>query len=319
MTMFHSRRRLGRSRWLLILAACSLPAWAGQPPAPNSADTAIERALEARIDIDFDHEPLDEAIKQIAAKAGIQMVIDPIVLDRGPVITFQAKDLRLSTALGLMLDGIDLDFSIRDDVVIISLEGEVNDLVRVYAVGDLVNAPGVLNSPAAQRVRRPDFDAMIEMITSSIDPDSWDDNGGAGSISERIGATAQNDAIVVTNSWRVHRKIERLLADLRAVRIDPPKAPPASPEIVVRVYRIDSPEERAKYKGATTPREPDDIGRLVEETIDPGRWKPGQLRVFKNAIIVRQTSDVQDRVLAFLLEMGYLRAPSQLPSAWIGQ
>lgn len=85
---------------------------------------------------------------------------------------------------------------------------------------------------------------------------------------------------------------------------------------MVRVYRIASPEQRAKYRGAASPRDPEDVGRLIEQTIEPGHWKPGQLRVFKNRIIVRQTSDVQDQVLAFLLEMGYVRPP---PPPWMVQ
>src|SRR5690242_15930380 len=45
---------------------------------------------------------------------------------------------------------------------------------RVYDVGDLVTLPD----------GRKDFDSLIELITTTIEPNSWDDVGGPGSIKE---------------------------------------------------------------------------------------------------------------------------------------
>src|SRR4029078_6829366 len=59
-----------------------------------------------------------------------------------------------------------------------------------------------------------DFDSLIELITTTIDPDSWDDVGGPGSIAE----FATNLSLVISQTQEVHDKIDRLLAQLREIQ-----------------------------------------------------------------------------------------------------
>jgi hypothetical protein len=324
MSIVSARRRVAWRSGLLLLGAIFAPAHHGAPPAqgqdsetPISSEASIEKALATPIDLDIDNERLDEAVRQVAAKAGIQIAIDETSLEAVDAsiqdhATLKSKGLRLDSALDLCLRPLKLAFTIRDGSLVICNDDEAADLVRVYAVGDLINSPGAIGSSSPQRSQPPDFDSLIDTITSVIEPDTWDDAGGPGAISDQPGAAPANDALVVMNTWRVHKKIERLLADLRAVSLAPPAAPPASPDLVVRVYRLSSPEERADRGGATVPREPDEVGRLVQELVEPGRWKPGQVRVFKNVLVIRQAADVHARVLALLLEMGIMQPDPNL-------
>jgi len=50
---------------------------------------------------------------------------------------------------------------------------------------------------------------LIDLITTNVDPDSWSDTGGAGSISEYHGL------IVVTQTAQTHKKVEHVLNMLR--------------------------------------------------------------------------------------------------------
>jgi general secretion pathway protein D len=59
-----------------------------------------------------------------------------------------------------------------------------------------------------------DFDSLIELITTTIDPDSWDDVGGPGSIAE----FATNLSLVISQTQEVHEKIDKLLAQLREIQ-----------------------------------------------------------------------------------------------------
>ncbi len=59
-----------------------------------------------------------------------------------------------------------------------------------------------------------DFDSLIELITSTINPDSWDDVGGPGSIKE----FATNLSLVVSQTQDVHEEIEDLLEQLRRMQ-----------------------------------------------------------------------------------------------------
>jgi hypothetical protein len=56
-----------------------------------------------------------------------------------------------------------------------------------------------------------DFDGVIEAIVSTIDPTTWDTVGGPGSI-----ATLQPSMLIISQTAAAHRKIEKLLEDLRA-------------------------------------------------------------------------------------------------------
>ena len=50
---------------------------------------------------------------------------------------------------------------------------------------------------------------LIDLITNNVDPDSWTDVGGPGSISEYHGL------IVVTQTAQTHKKVEHVLNMLR--------------------------------------------------------------------------------------------------------
>jgi hypothetical protein len=57
-----------------------------------------------------------------------------------------------------------------------------------------------------------DFDSLIDVITSSIEPLSWDQVGGPGSI-----APLQPCMLVISQTQRVHRKIEKFFEEIRAI------------------------------------------------------------------------------------------------------
>ena len=59
-----------------------------------------------------------------------------------------------------------------------------------------------------------DFDPLIELITTTIEPDSWEDAGGAGRLSE----FETNLSLVVSSTQDVHDKIRDLLEQLRRLQ-----------------------------------------------------------------------------------------------------
>jgi general secretion pathway protein D len=65
-------------------------------------------------------------------------------------------------------------------------------------------------APAEPRSKHEeDADSLIDLITTNVNPESWDEVGGPGSIS------AYNGLIVVTQTPEIHKKIERVLDMLR--------------------------------------------------------------------------------------------------------
>lgn len=64
-----------------------------------------------------------------------------------------------------------------------------------------------------------DFDSLVDLITSTINPTSWDEVGGPGSIKSFEGSTG---LLVFSQTQETHLKTERLLEQIRAARSKTP-------------------------------------------------------------------------------------------------
>ena len=64
------------------------------------------------------------------------------------------------------------------------------------------------------RRRQADFDSLIDLITSTIEPTTWDDVGGPGSIAP----FETNLSLVVSQTQEVHEEIVDLLEQLRRLQ-----------------------------------------------------------------------------------------------------
>ncbi len=108
-----------------------------------------------------------------------------------------------------MLKELNLTYVIKEGVVMITTQEEAESTLetRVYPVGDLVLPP---NAPADAQA---DFDSLIELITSTVKPTSWDAVGGPGSIAP----FPNNLTLTISQTEEVHEAIDALLDRLRQV------------------------------------------------------------------------------------------------------
>jgi hypothetical protein len=95
-----------------------------------------------------------------------------------------------------------------------------HELTRVYDVTDLVGR---------QRQNFEDdrdllygYDALVELVETGVQSESWASSGGSGSIS------AFDGMLTVKNSFRVHERVAELLSEMRRVRAE--RAASARPE-----------------------------------------------------------------------------------------
>jgi hypothetical protein len=113
--------------------------------------------------------------------------------------------------LKLLLDELKLDYSIRDEVLLVTTKVEAEDMltVRVYPVFDLVVRP--LNAST----NRPSlgFQSLIDNIVAIIAPTTWDEVGGPGSIQP----FTNSGALVIAQTTTVHEEIAAYLKALREV------------------------------------------------------------------------------------------------------
>ena len=182
----------------------------------NKVVEAIYAALDEDVDFNFVETRLYEVFEFISKAHSIQCHLDQRALDdmNIPVdtpMTRCIKGISLRTALGLMLDDLDLTCIVRNEVLIITTPEEADSvlLVGLYQVGDLV--------PRRDQDDEiwDDYDSLIDIITTGVEAESWDAVGGPGSIV--AGQIAGAKLLMVSQTEAVHRKIAKLLSDLRAV------------------------------------------------------------------------------------------------------
>lgn len=268
-------------------------------PLASAGQAKILAVLDQPTEFSFHERPLGEVIDYFKHKHDLQILFDRKALDDEGVgmdapVTQTLKNIRLRSALRLILKQLDLTYIASDGFLLITTDTEAENKLslKVYPVQDLVAleggfrpAPiasaGTDDSPSrSDMLPRPSFpgiggfglasrqggldDAgvyfeLIELITTTIEPTGWDEVGGPGAIS----ANPHTRSIAVSQTDAVHEQIAALLADLRRVRdrqlaVSQPVEPPP-PEVA---------ELNKPYKVRAF--------RLMRRTQGPGKsgWRP---------------------------------------------
>ncbi len=184
---------------------------------PQAQEEAIRRALARPIELEFTETPLADVARFLKQKAGIQVIIDHNALDDVGIetdtpIAVHVSDIKLRSALDFMLRPLDLTWTIAHEVLLITTPEEAETMLRakVYDVSDLPAYRG------GQGEGMPDYDSLIDTITACIEPSSWDEVGGSGSVAPFEAAGIQ--VLVVSQTRDSHEQVESLLDKLRKVR-----------------------------------------------------------------------------------------------------
>jgi len=188
----------------------------------RSGEKAITEALEQSYPLVLQDATLQELAEMLRNNLKISVVLDRRELEDvslapdKTLVSFDCRGLPLGTALTRMLEVHDLAWTIDGEVLLITTdERELNLLkTKVYDVSDLVKCLDEYGRVWA------DFDSLIYVITETLEPVAWDKFGGAGSIE---GISLRNgDALVVRQTFHMHRKIAGLLTELRKVNTPKP-------------------------------------------------------------------------------------------------
>lgn len=187
----------------------------------RSNEAKILAALDEPTEVDFTDQPLQDVIDFLKEKHQIEIQLDKRALeDAGQgsdtPVTRNIKGITLDSALDLMLGEMDCTFLIRDELLLITTMTEAENMlmVKVYPVSDLAKTAG--GAPRGGRERPNDYQLLADVIRTNIASDSWQcaHQRGPGTISEY----PHCGALVVAQTWQIHRQIERLLSDLREAR-----------------------------------------------------------------------------------------------------
>jgi hypothetical protein len=187
-----------------------------RPPSPEPrslpplVDTPERRRVLAALDqpasmwaID---KPLEKLLADLSTHYGLPIVVDTRHLEEAGIapdtpVTKRFAPMPLASVLRHVLRELDLTFMVRDGAVLVTTpeEAEAELLNELYSVHDLVASP-----------RGPDFDSLIDLITTNLTPPTWADVGGPGTIS------AFGDGwLVVSQSADEQARLAIFLAQLR--------------------------------------------------------------------------------------------------------
>lgn len=168
-----------------------------QPPSVQR----IEAALESQSQFEFVDTPLSDAMEFIARQHEITILLDKVALtDVGiPVdepVDLIIHDVRLDSALNLLLRPLELDYILRDETLTITTDEVAENTLetRVYNLRHFPQMAG---------------DGIDEILEDSIPGAAWKANDSVGGTVHMI-----EGGMVVTQTQRVHRQIVELLQQL---------------------------------------------------------------------------------------------------------
>ncbi|HVX15593.1 MAG TPA: hypothetical protein VHC22_30685 [Pirellulales bacterium] len=122
----------------------------------GASELKILDELDERTEVDFIDEPLTKVVDYLKDRHGIEIQIDRRALFKAGIspeslITYSVKGVTLRSALKLLLRDLDLTYTIRYEVLLITTQEEAEMMreARVYPVADLVSP-----SPFVRRAAR---------------------------------------------------------------------------------------------------------------------------------------------------------------------
>lgn len=179
----------------------------------TEAEKKIIEALNKPVTVNWNNMPLDEALQDLSNSLDQKLFLDKksiedLGIDLRKGVTMQTNRISARTVLRQVLAAQGLTFVVKDQVIqVVDVERARKMLVtRVYYLGDVVQGVGPFGG-APQWGQFLDFqqtmanvDTIVKTITTSIDPLSWKEAGGPGSVTFHFPSMS----IIVRASAEVH-------------------------------------------------------------------------------------------------------------------
>lgn len=210
--------------------------WGTAPETPGEA--ALNQSVRA---VAMEDVPFEEAMRKLGELVGAPINVEwddveGVGISRNSLVTFATGPgpfgEALAAALGSLQQGEPgpLIFGAVDGVVTVTSDfadtSRRFSLIRFHYIGDvaLPPRPAPYASPEermGRTTRQEEIESLTEVIRTTVFPNSWRDNGGStGSIQQVI-----SSHLMITQTWIGHRKMEQLLATLRAQGVRPATQP----------------------------------------------------------------------------------------------
>lgn len=184
--------------------------------APTAEELKLLKSLDTTVNAQFQKSRLEDVIDYLSTMMNVPVVLDKSALEElnltydSPVDFVVRKPISARAALRGVAQSLGLTYVVRDGVVMVTTPTRARDylVTKTYYLGDLVVPIGDPFFPVGDPVQEAlNVTALIQTIVSSIDPDSWEFRGGAGTIRYY----APTRSIIVRQSAEVHVSIKSSL------------------------------------------------------------------------------------------------------------
>lgn len=274
----------------------------------DAARRQIDEALNADVSIEIEDGTIEDALQQLHKAAGVNIVIDVQAFEEEGISTDSRVSLHVSgvslrSALKILLSPFHLTTLIEDEVLKVTSEqaAEGKQIVAAYQVKDLLQT---------DTGGTPDFDSLIELITTVVEPDSWQDVGGPGAVA----ASPATTSLVVRQTQAAHEEIQRLFTTLRNL---------VSTDATGTSANVTNPLQRETGMGVLVYSvghlftHPDVIDLktlqdVITSSVDPDSWQVagGEGTIARNektqTLVIRQTGATHKEITDLLAQLGAL-------------
>jgi hypothetical protein len=156
----------------------------------TAKEQAIMKALESSITANFDEMKFEDVIKWLEDKTGQTILLDKQALNDAmvnyeTVIKYKARGVSMRTVLRKVLADLGLTYIVKDETIFVTTPAQAAQMltVRTYYLGDLVATLQMDLGPVLNQLQILQNAAqIIDLIQTTIEPQSWKINNGPGTI-----------------------------------------------------------------------------------------------------------------------------------------
>jgi hypothetical protein len=151
----------------------------------------ILKTLDSPIKADFKDSRLEDVIDFLQTRTGLSIILDKAALDEAnasydTLVSANFKQgVSVRTLLRVVLGKAGLTYIVKDEAITVMTpeRAKATLVTKTYYLGDLVGYTDVTLGPVLTQAKMLAAGReIVEMIKGSVDPNSWRDNGGEGTI-----------------------------------------------------------------------------------------------------------------------------------------
>ncbi len=182
-------------------------------------ERALLKALEKPVTLKFQAAPFTQVLQQLSDTIGQPIIVDKAALEASEIasnapVSIVAGKISVRTALRKILSDLGLAYIIKNETILVTSQFKAQQMMvtRVYYLGDLLQGGTFSNAVQwgpylSQLQEQENARQIVNLIQQSIDPQSWREQGGLGSIRY----LAPLKALVVRQTAEVHSLLQSKL------------------------------------------------------------------------------------------------------------